>query len=206
MSWMPDAGRVIAGSAGGLRLSAPGEGTRPLSDRVKQSLFAALESAMGSAWPAPFLDLFAGSGAAGIEALSRGAPTVVFVEKDHRAARVITENLRRTSLIGGAVIVQRDALAYLSIGAEAADRYEGFGAVVIDPPYADTDALAASLERLGDQTLGWLRDDAVVIAKHFWRDQPPPRAGILRMDHVKRFGETALTFYRVESEREESEP
>lgn len=194
---MPDAGRVIAGTAGGLRLTAPGEGTRPLSDRVKQSLFAALESAMGSGWPAPFLDLFAGSGAAGIEALSRGAPWAVFVEKDATAARVIAENLRRTSLIGGATIVQRDALTYLSVGAEAADRYEGFGAVVIDPPYADTNALAAALERLGDQRLGWLRDDALVIAKHFWRDAPPPRAGSLRLDRVKRFGETALSFYSV---------
>jgi 16S rRNA (guanine966-N2)-methyltransferase len=194
---MADAGRVIAGSAGGLRLTAPGDGTRPISDRVKQSLFAALESAMGSGWPAPFLDLFAGSGAAGIEALSRGAPSVVFVEKDAKAARVIGENLRRTSLSGGAAIVQKDALAYLAIGAEAADRYEGFGAVVIDPPYADVDALAGSLARLGDQTLGWLRDDAVVIAKHFWRDAPPPRAGVLGLDRVKRFGETALSFYLV---------
>lgn len=197
---MADAGRVIAGSAGGLRLTAPGEGTRPISDRVKQSLFAALESAVGDGWPGPFLDLFAGSGAAGIEALSRGAPSAVFVEKDPKAARVVAENLRRTSLSGGASIVQKDALAYLAIGAEAADRYEGFAAVVVDPPYADTAALTAALERLGDKTLGWLRDDAVVIAKHFWRDQPPPRAGILKLDHVKRFGETALTFYRVVSE------
>jgi 16S rRNA (guanine966-N2)-methyltransferase len=195
-----DAGRVIAGSAGGLRLTAPGEGTRPITDRVKQSLFSALEAAFGDGWPAPFLDLFAGSGAAGIEALSRGAPSAVFVERDPKAARVIAENLRRTSLSGGASIVQKDVLAYLAIGAEAADRYEGFGAVVVDPPYADTAALTAALERLGDQTLGWLRDDAVVIAKHFWRDQPPPSVGILRLDRVKRFGETALTFYHVESE------
>jgi 16S rRNA (guanine966-N2)-methyltransferase len=188
---------VIAGSAGGLRLSAPGEGTRPISDRVKQSLFAALESAIGDGWPAPFLDLFAGSGAAGIEALSRGAASAVFVERDPRAVRVIAENLKRTSLSGGASVVQKDVLAYLAIGAEAADRYEGFGGVVIDPPYADTDVLAAALQRLGDPTLGWLRDDAIVIAKHFWRDEPPPRAGILRLDRVKRFGETALSFYSV---------
>ncbi len=70
---MADAGRVITGTAGGLRLAAPGEGTRPLSDRVKQALFATLESELGEAWPADVLDLFAGSGAAGIEALSRGA-------------------------------------------------------------------------------------------------------------------------------------
>lgn len=195
---MPDAGRVIAGTAAGLRITAPGDGTRPISDRVKQSLFAALEAALAGAWPAPFLDLFAGSGAAGIEALSRGAPSAVFVERDPKAARVIADNLRRTSLAGGASIVQKDVLAYLALGAEAADRYEGFGAVVIDPPYADAPALAASLGRLGDPTLGWLRDDAAVIAKHFWRDQPPPRAGTLMFQRVKRFGETALSFYCVE--------
>ena len=93
--------------------------------------------------------------------------------------------------------MQRDALAYLAIGAEAADRYEGFGAVVIDPPYADPDALVASLVRLGDQALGWLRDDSVVIAKHFWRDAPPDRAGALTLERMKRFGETALSFYTL---------
>jgi len=79
---MPDAGRVIAGSARGLRLLAPGEGTRPLADRVKQTLFAVLEAGSLGPWPVAFLDLFAGSGAGGIEALSRGAPRATFVERD----------------------------------------------------------------------------------------------------------------------------
>jgi 16S rRNA (guanine966-N2)-methyltransferase len=194
---VPDGGRVIAGTAAGLRLQAPGQGTRPLGDRVKQSLFAALESALAESWPVPFLDLFAGSGAAGIEALSRGAPNATFVERDPRAARVIAENLRRTSLAGGGQIVQKDALAWLGTGAEDAGRYEGFGAVVIDPPYADAAALTGALARLGDPALGWLRDDALVIAKHFWKDEPPVVAGALRRERVKRFGETALSFYRV---------
>ena len=103
---MASAGRVIAGTLRGVRLLAPGEGTRPLSDRVKQTLFAVLEAESIGPWPAPFLDLFAGSGAAGIEALSRGADRVVFVERDPGAARVIRENLRQ---VGKALARSRDA-------------------------------------------------------------------------------------------------
>ena len=95
--------------------------------------------------------------------------------------------------------MQKDVLGWLATGAENAGRYEGFGAVVVDPPYADVAAMTGSLERLGDPALGWLRDDALVIAKHFWRDEPPAAAGNLRVSRVKRFGETALTFYRVEA-------
>src|SRR4029077_12933438 len=92
-----DAGRVIAGSAKGIRLEAPGPGTRPLADRVKQTLFAILEPDLPDA---NVLDLFAGSGAAGIEALSRGAGHVTFVERDRGAAAVIAANIARTGLGG----------------------------------------------------------------------------------------------------------
>src|SRR5881392_3674445 len=100
---MSDAGRVIAGSAKGIRLRAPGPGTRPLADRVKQTLFAVLEPDLGEA---RFLDLFAGSGAAGIEALSRGAASATFVEKDARAATVIADNLRATQLGERATVIR----------------------------------------------------------------------------------------------------
>src|SRR6476661_10741004 len=109
---MPEAGRVIAGSAAGRRLRAPGPGTRPLSDRVKQTLFAILEPDLPGA---AFLDLFAGSGAAGIEALSRGAATATFVEKDQGAAAVIDANLRATSLAGpGAAVIRWDVVQWLA--------------------------------------------------------------------------------------------
>ena len=199
---MADAGRVITGTARGLRLAAPGEGTRPLSDRVKQALFATLESEMGEAWPADVLDLFAGSGAAGIEALSRGADRAVFVERDPRAARVIVENLRRTRLTGG-VVVRGDACRYLDAPAAArAGAGPAFGAVIVDPPYADVQVLADVLLRLGTATLGWLRPDAVVVAKHFWRTPPPARAGSLSVVRARRFGETALAFYRPDASPE----
>src|SRR6266513_2506964 len=133
---MGDAGRVIAGSARGVRLRAPGTGTRPLADRVKQTLFAILEPDLDGAW---VLDLFAGSGAAGIEALSRGAASAVFVEKDPGAASVIEANLRATSLAGpDASVVRADAVAWLGRPYPAA---APFDLVIADPPYAETDLL-----------------------------------------------------------------
>lgn len=203
---MAEAGRVITGSAGGIRLLAPGEGTRPISDKVKQSLFASLEAALDDAWGSPFLDLFAGSGACGIEALSRGAPSAVFVEQDAGAARTIAENLRRAKVMGG-LVSRVDALRWLAAGAGAAGAAGGpFGVVMVDPPYARTQALADALVLLGDPTLGWLRHDALVIAKHFWKDPPPSSCGTLRAARDRRFGETALRHYRLAQHPHEERP
>src|SRR5437667_9386863 len=139
-----EAGRVIAGSARGIRLRAPGPGTRPLADRVKQTLFAILEPDLPGA---RVLDLFAGSGAAGIEALSRGAVAAVFVEKDPGAASVIETNLRAVSLAGPAAqVVRADAVAWLG---RASPPGAPFDVVIVDPPYAETDLLARTLEALG---------------------------------------------------------
>jgi 16S rRNA (guanine966-N2)-methyltransferase len=192
---VPDAGRVVTGSAGGLRLEAPGPGTRPLSDKVKQALFSVLEAEREDVWDGPMLDLFAGSGAAGIEALSRGAPAAVLVEKDGRTVGVIRRNLERTHLSGGARVVRRDVLAFLA--APGASVLEApFRCVVLDPPYAQTADLLASLERLGDPDAGWLDPTAVVVAKHFWKDAPPEQLGDLARIRERRFGETALSVYR----------
>jgi 16S rRNA (guanine966-N2)-methyltransferase len=201
---MADAGRVIAGSARGVRLAAPGPGTRPLTDRVKQTLFGILEPELEDA---AVLDLFAGSGAAGIEALSRGAAHAVFVEKDAGAARVIAENLRRARVEGAATVVRRDAVAWLAEAARAAGSAgdggadgDGEGArfdiVVVDPPYADTASLVRVLEGVGPV----VREGGVVVSKHFWRDAPPARIGLLASERERRFGETALTFYRRATE------
>lgn len=188
---MADAGRVIAGTARGTRLAAPGAGTRPLGDRVKQTLFAVLEPALpGTA----FLDLFAGSGAAGIEALSRGALHATFVERDSTAARVIAANLERAHLADRASVVRADVLAWLrGSGSEAAGP---FAVVVVDPPYGQPDLLATVLEALDPR----LAPGARVVAKHFWRDEPPTRVGLLASERARRFGETALTFYRREEQ------
>jgi 16S rRNA (guanine966-N2)-methyltransferase len=208
------AGRVIAGSARGIRLFAPGEGTRPLGDRVKQTLFSVLEGGALGEWPVPFLDLFAGSGAAGIEAISRGSPRVVFVERDPSAVRTIRENLRRTRLEGVAQIesVQSDVLRFLAradgMAGDRAGESAGesthesvavdaaFGAVLIDPPYGDA-AMLPALERLGRPESRLVGEGSVVVAKHFWRDRLPPRIGALELQRERRFGETMLSFYQV---------
>jgi 16S rRNA (guanine966-N2)-methyltransferase len=186
---MADAGRVIAGSAKGVRLAAPGPGTRPLTDRVKQTLFAVLEPYLEGA---VVLDLFAGSGAGGIEALSRGAARATFVEKDAGAVRVLAENLRRSRLEAVARVIRREAVGWLAdpAGGAADGPYD---LVLIDPPYADTAALGRAIELAGPL----LRPGGVVVAKHFWRDAPPLEAGLLASVRQRRFGETTLTFYRL---------
>jgi 16S rRNA (guanine(966)-N(2))-methyltransferase RsmD len=175
-----------------VRLAAPGPGTRPLTDRVKQTLFAVLEPELdGSA----VLDLFAGSGAGAIEALSRGAARAVLVEKDGGAARAIVENLRRAAVADRARVVRRDVAAWLSAGdgtGAAAAPEAPFDIVLVDPPYADVEALIRALELVGPV----LAVGGVVVAKHFWRDAPPPKVGLLASVRERRFGETSLTFYR----------
>jgi 16S rRNA (guanine966-N2)-methyltransferase len=185
---MADAGRVIAGTARGVRLAAPGSGTRPLADRVKQTLFAILEPVLEGAVVA---DLYAGSGAGAIEALSRGAARAVLVEKDPGACRVIAENLRRAKVEASARVVRRDVTTWLIEPAGAAAGGP-FDIVLVDPPYADVAGLVRALELVGPH----LRPGGAVVAKHFWRDAPPSRVGMLASERERRFGETALTFYR----------
>jgi 16S rRNA (guanine966-N2)-methyltransferase len=186
---MAGSGRVVAGSAGGIQLASAGPTTRPLADRVKQAVFGSLEPVLpGSA----VLDLCAGSGAAGIEALSRGAARAVLVERDTAAVAVIRENLRRTGLAGAATVVRRDVLAALR---DPALLLEAFDVAIVDPPYADTALRDAILAILGAPD-GPLRDGATVIVTAYWRGAPPDAAGLLRSTRVRRFGETAITFYR----------
>jgi len=188
---VPAAGRVTAGSARGLRLVGVGPGTRPLSDRVKQALFGALADRLPGA---RVLDLFAGSGAAGIEALSRGAAWSDFVERDEAALRAITANLRSTGLAERGAVHGDDAIRFLERAREQGLRYD---LAIVDPPYGDPVMLAA-LERLGGGAL--LVPEAMVVAKHFWRDELPAAMGRLRRRRTRRFCETALTTYETAGE------
>jgi 16S rRNA (guanine966-N2)-methyltransferase len=185
------AGRVIAGVARGRRLAAPGAGTRPLTDRVKQSLFAIVEADLRGR---PFLDLFAGSGAGGIEALSRGASEAVFVEHHPGALQMIERNLRTASLLGPrATIVGKDVLRWLG---EARASARPFAVVFIDPPYDRTELLARSIEAIAAAGPGAiLAADGVLVAKHFSKERPAARIGLLRSFRHERFGETSLAFY-----------
>jgi len=179
----------VAGRARGIQLAAAGPATRPLADRVKQAIFGSLEPLLpGSA----VLDLCAGSGAAAIEALSRGAARAVLVERDDAAVAVIRENLRRTGLAAKATVVRREALAALRDPEIRADRFD---LAIIDPPYADTALRDAILATLGAAD-GPLREDGTVIVTAHWRETPRDEVGLLRSSRVRRFGETVITLYR----------
>ncbi len=177
--------RVIAGLARGVPLVAPRDhGTRPISDRVKETLFGILAERTVDAW---VIDLYAGSGAIGIEALSRGAEHCVFVEHGRAALASLRTNLRRTRLVGAATVVDGEVMRLLE--REPAHRYN---LAILDPPYAER-AILAPLERL----LPHLTEDATVVVKHFWRTEVPAPSG-LRTWRDRRFGETMLTFMQTD--------
>jgi 16S rRNA (guanine966-N2)-methyltransferase len=173
---------VVAGEAGGLRLAAPaGLATRPTSDRVREAVFNALDS-LGVVQGAVVLDLFAGSGALGIEALSRGAEKATFVDADRAAVEAIEANLAHTGLAGRARVVRGDALDHLATAQQALDL------VLIDPPYERDDwpdLLASAVRRLSH--------DGVIVAESDREILAPPGAHATRS---RRYGGTVVTFLR----------
>ncbi len=177
--------RVIAGSARGILLVAPRDrATRPITDRVKETLFAILG---GSVIDAEVLDLYAGSGAIGIEALSRGAARATVVERAPSALAALRENLVRTRLAAAGEVRAGEVMRFLE--APPAARYD---LAFLDPPYAEH-AILAPLERL----LPHLAEDATVVVKHFWRTEVPVPPGLVEA-RSRRFGETSLTFLRTD--------
>ena len=176
--------RIVAGVAGGRRLSVPGQGTRPTSERVREALFSSLESRM-ELDGAAVLDLFAGSGALGLEALSRGASSAVLVESDARAAAVVRRNIDSVCLPGASVRCAPVA----SVVAGAADA--AYDLVLADPPYAVTDtAVAGLLDRL--VTGGWLASDAVVVLERSSRSPETEWPSGLVPEKSKRYGESRI--------------
>ena len=164
-----------------------GRGTRPLADRVKQTL-AILEPDLRGA---RFLDLFAGSGAGGIEALSRGAAHATFVERDAGPSAPSRATWNGPGCgRDRAVVVRADVVQLAARPARAAEA--PYDLVLVDPPYDDADALTAALESLSTLSFPGTR----VVAKHFWRTPPPATVGLLASERERRFGDTALTFYR----------
>ncbi|MGK5627058.1 16S rRNA (guanine(966)-N(2))-methyltransferase RsmD [Streptomyces sp. URMC 123] len=184
--------RVIAGSAGGRRLAVPpGTGTRPTSDRAREGLFSTWESLLGSLRGTRVLDLYGGSGAVGLEALSRGAEHVLLVEADGRAARVIRENVRAVALPGAEV---RTGKAEQIVAGPAPER--PYDVVFLDPPYAVTDdGLREILLTL--RAGGWLADDALVTVERSTRGGEfhwPEGFEPLR---ARRYGEGTLWYGRA---------
>jgi 16S rRNA (guanine966-N2)-methyltransferase len=175
--------RVVAGRLGGRRLRAvPGDATRPTSDRVREALFSVVgERVVG----ARVLDLFAGTGALAIEALSRGAASAVLVEQAPRAIAVIRANLEALDLGRVATVRRTKAEAYLRT-----QRDGPFDLVFLDPPYAiGVGVLAGLLARL---ERGALAPGALVAVESSARAEPPPWPAGLHPDSPRRYGDTAL--------------
>lgn len=180
--------RIVAGTAGGRRLRVPPKGTRPTSDRVREALFGALVAG-GDIAGARVLDLYAGSGALGLEALSRGAADAWFVEADRRAADVLRANVAAVGL-GGTVHHGKVSAVLARIAPEP------FDLVLADPPYVvGEDDLRAVLEALAN---GWLSDGALVIVERGSRDGVDWPDGYHPV-RVKAYGDTALHWAEFES-------
>ena len=187
------AGRVIAGTARGIRLTGPAQGTRPLGDRAKQSLFAILEPKLRGSL---FVDLYAGSGAAGIEALSRGAARAIFVERDARAVAAIARNLRATGLADRADVVREAVAAWLAPRASPGVAPGTATTIFVDPPYDAPDELRQAVDSIGRAGPGAILAPAgTLVAKHARTTEIDPTP-LLRSVRQERFGDTILTFLR----------
>jgi 16S rRNA (guanine966-N2)-methyltransferase len=180
--------RVIAGSLGGRRLVAPrGLATRPTSDRVREALF----SALGDVGGATVLDLFAGTGALGIEALSRGATRATFVESARPALTALRDNLAALGLAGRAQVLAQPV-------ERAAPSLRGpFDLVFLDPPYAALAAIPAVVAALA--TGGALAPGARVVVEHASRD-PAPELADLAARPSRTYGDTSVTIYDASAE------
>jgi 16S rRNA (guanine966-N2)-methyltransferase len=176
--------RIIAGELKGRRLDAPSwDGLRPTSDKLRETLFNVVASRAAGAY---VLDGYAGTGAVGIEALSRGAAHVTFVDSDPRAARLIEANLQRLGVRNRYAIIRArlaDAVRQL--------RAQRFDIIFLDPPYGPTtlaDALSQAIELADAET--------VVVVEHAARDAAPESAGALRRVRQLKSGDSALSFFR----------
>ena len=181
--------RVIAGEAGGRRLAVPdGRETRPTSDRAREGLFGTVASIVGPLAGARVLDLYAGSGAVGLEALSRGAEHVLLVESGARAARVIHTNIEAIGLPGAQVATDRVERVLNRGPGEA--RYD---VVFADPPYAAGDA---EIDRMlaGLRQHGWLAAGALVAVERATRSGPLAWPPGYRSDRCRRYGEATLWY------------
>lgn len=178
--------RIIAGSAGGRRLRTPkGDRTRPTSDRVREALFSAVESWCGSLQGLHVLDLYAGSGAVGLEAASRGATQVLLVESHRPTAQLINDNVRSIAVTG--VSVRSDPVLHV-LARQPDVRYD---VTFIDPPYdLGEDDLGEVLALLQE----WLADEALVVVERSSRTPEPSWPGGIVPDRSKRYGETVLWY------------
>ena len=178
--------RVISGTAKGRKLKmVPGDGTRPIADRVKQAAFNIIGADIEDA---VFLDLFAGTGSVGIEALSRGAGRAVFVESDRAAAKTIADNLALTRLADRGQIVRADVFRFLD-----KPSHQAFDFIWIAPPqYAE---LWSRVVRALDARPDWLHPDGLAIAQIHPVEYIEIDLNHLRLLEIRKYGSTQLCFY-----------
>lgn len=183
--------RISAGEHRGRRLrSVKGTRTRPTSDLLRQAAFNVLGDRIQGARA---LDLFAGTGSVGLEALSRGAATVTFIEKDRRAVGALRSNLERLSLVPQARILSGDVLLVLERLQGAGERFD---CIFLDPPYGG-DLAARCIEVLARGSL--LSENGLLVAQTFHKTPLPEQAGVLRRVWHRRYGESRLSLYAKET-------
>ena len=182
--------RIVAGEFRGRQIVAPaGRETRPTTDRVRESLFNKLEHGDGGLQGRRVLDLFAGSGALGLEALSRGAHFALFVDTDAKARGAIRENIEALSLTGRTRLFRRDAY---DLGPKPANVGDPFDLVFMDPPYADE-----NLDRVLHTLLagGWIAEGAYLVVERGSNNTPFKSDDVQLLDQ-RRYGDCYLFFYQ----------
>jgi 16S rRNA (guanine966-N2)-methyltransferase len=182
--------RIVGGRAGGRRLEVPAGGTRPTTDRVREALFSTLESALGPLRGLRVLDLYAGSGAVGLEAASRGAADVVLVESSRPAVAAIRRNIASLE-ITGAVVQAAPVRRIVAAGSAV-----GFDLVYLDPPY---ETAAEEVDGVLSELVagGLLADGAVVVVERDRHAEPPSWPAPLVAWSHRQYGETVLWYGRA---------
>lgn len=181
--------RIIAGTAKGHRLKCPrGRRTRPTPDRVRESIFSIVGDKVRGA---RVLDLFAGTGAMGLESLSRGAAEAVFVERDPSAIRCLRENARLCDFENESAILNSPVLPFLRNG----DLGDGFDLVFADPPYGGSD-VSLTLLALSKRVKS-LREECLFVLEHAPGESPESKLDCMEMIDKREYGNTAITFLKV---------
>jgi 16S rRNA (guanine(966)-N(2))-methyltransferase RsmD len=171
--------------------------TRPTSDRLRETLFNVLAPRIEGA---AFLDLYAGSGAVGLEAFSRGAARVAFVEHAPAALKVLHGNLERLGISSGVRVHAKSVSAFLRPFAKSGPKPERYEVLFLDPPYDAAEEYAFTLGLLGGMAQGILATDAVVIAEHRRKQHLDEHYGNLKRARLLEQGDAAISFYRIETD------
>src|SRR2546428_5166356 len=189
--------RVIAGSLRGRRLIAPAwTGLRPTSDKLRETIFNILAPRIAGA---RVLDGYAGTGALGIEALSRGAASVTFIDSDRRAQALIEENLARCRIAEGYAIIRASVARALETLRERAASHP-FDIILLDPPYEATGDAVMTLDKVLAAAGDVIARDGILVLEHARKRRPPETAGHLARTREVGAGDSALTFYALPRE------